>query len=457
MSVSPAVFAVGAGVAVVSKLAGVNASAALALGVVTAGAAFAVTQHLTQTKVEEAPVRKGPKRKVNKKKVEREAKEAAQAAQQAAAPTRQAAPVKAVVTEDEPLTAAQKKKNKKKAAKAANKAVEAAAAKAKGEAPPLTAKQAKKAKKAQEAEEQAKDDAKLKRKKDKLLKKQLKVMESEGGWEQVPTKSKVRKAQVQEGSGDEGAAPAHSINIIVDPKHYGLIIGPAAATLTKLMEGTTTTIDVPKKGLARQHITIAGNPANCEAAKQAIIQLTTKGYSDVTHAGTVDEGIEVPSRALGAVIGPGGANIKAIQAKTGTRINVPDRGADSNRVSIVGDADGVEAAQIAIKQLIDEGYSTLTHENYVKSVLEIPGECVRALIGTRGETIRDLQKSTTTRIKVPSDDTSAFVSVIIVGEADNVSEARTKITALLKPPEPIPTPPEWQQENTVPADPWDED
>jgi len=128
-----------------------------------------------------------------------------------------------------------------------------------------------------------------------------------------------------------------------------------------LQEATGTIIDVPKKSNNSKFLKICGDEAACEIVKSAIQQLVAKGYSDVTHENTVGDGIEVPARAHGVVIGPGGANLKALQAKTGTRISVPERGSGNNTVTIRGEQEGVRACRTAIKQLIEEVPSHVYH------------------------------------------------------------------------------------------------
>jgi len=74
--------------------------------------------------------------------------------------------------------------------------------------------------------------------------------------------------------------------------------------------------------------------------------------------------------------------------------------------------------------------------------------------GQNGKTIRDLQKSTSTRIKVPNGDLGAWVPVTVLGEVTDVNNARNQIAELVRPPAPVPTPPEWSREKTLPSDPW---
>lgn len=85
---------------------------------------------------------------------------------------------------------------------------------------------------------------------------------------------------------------------------------------------------------------------------------------------------QVEAKKHGVVIGPGGQNIKRIQTKTNTKIVMPDKKTDSDKVSslvsilqfhpligpgfqimIVGAKADIKVAKDAIKQLVEEGYA----------------------------------------------------------------------------------------------------
>lgn len=230
---------------------------------------------------------------------------------------------------------------------------------------------------------------------------------------------------------------------------YGAIIGPQGSTRQALAEATGCDIQVPKQGTGG-NITVTGpTKAACEVCATAIEELAKQGYCSLLNKDTTDDGVVVPTRLHGVVIGPGGSNIKAIQQKTGCKINMPDRDSDSERVTVVGPAAGVVAAIEAINQLVKDGFSSLTHENYVKDSVSVPGNSISTLIGSGGSTIKELQRRSGAKINIPSGASGNIIIVGLVGEASQVSAARAEILALLKPPEPIPVPEEWSQEATA--------
>jgi hypothetical protein len=77
--------------------------------------------------------------------------------------------------------------------------------------------------------------------------------------------------------------------------------------------------------------------------------------------------VEVTTKKLGVIIGPGGETMKKLQEATGTRINTPPKGEQAGLVTIVtveGSAEGVAACSRAIRDLAEKGYSTITHPNF---------------------------------------------------------------------------------------------
>lgn len=269
--------------------------------------------------------------------------------------------------------------------------------------------------------------------------------EAPTGWEEVKQKKGKKVIKAEEEDAD---APVFTLNHYVERKYFKIIIGTGGANLRSITEATNTQIDLPKEGGMAFEISISGPEVGCRRAQAAIDQLVAKGYCDLTHAGTVDQVVDVPENKRGIVIGPKGANLKAMQEKLGVKINFPEKGSEDG-VSIVGEAEAIKKAAAAIKMLVEEGYSDITHENYIKANVEVVRDLLKNLIGPGGAIIRGIQKSCSVNINIPSEKSGETVVLTVLGEAEGVAEARVQILALMVPPEPTPIAPEWQQQASL--------
>jgi rRNA processing protein Krr1/Pno1 len=289
------------------------------------------------------------------------------------------------------------------------------------------------------------------------------------GWETIeatkPTKSQVAKAAataVSPAASGKKVTPTPSSerllteDLVIAIKQHALIIGPGGATLNMLVAGSGATIDMPKRDSGSSKIQITGTPAQVAAAKNAIQSLADRGFSSITHPGTLSDDITVEATHIGLILGANGATLRAIQTKTETRINLPEKGSASKKVTIVGEKEGVKAAKAALRSLIVDGFSTLTHDGWVKLEVNFPAEKFGILIGPKGQTIKSIQGNTKTRINMPEKNSKA-TTVSVCGLPAGVAQAEKEINRLLEPLAPLPAPEEedlatddaWGQEHTA--------
>jgi len=110
------------------------------------------------------------------------------------------------------------------------------------------------------------------------------------------------------------------------------------------------------------------------------------------------------SAQLGAIIGKGGKFVQEIQQRTGAKINLPKKGSSDTTVGIVGRPQDIEAARTAIQDLLDQGYSSVTHPGWIKEEVEFPNELLGRLIGDKGATIKTISEKFGVRIDTPRKD-----------------------------------------------------
>jgi len=294
------------------------------------------------------------------------------------------------------------------------------------------------------------------------------------GWETIeatkPTKSQLAAKAAAPAPSTDGAkkgkksesVPASEReleeHLIVPVSKHSLLVGKGGATHQLLVAGSGARIDMPKKDSNSSKIVITGTPAQVYAAKNAIESLLERGFSQFTHPGHLSDDLNIDPKQVGQVIGANGANLRKIQDATGTKINLPEKGSNSKKITIVGEKEGVKAAKAAIKSLIADGFSSITNPTWIKREVDVPQDKFGVLIGPKGQSIKSIQGDTQTRINLPAKDSKdASSSVSVVGEEAGVLRALKQIAKLLEPPAPLPEPEDhdlatedaWGQEHTA--------
>jgi predicted PilT family ATPase len=95
-------------------------------------------------------------------------------------------------------------------------------------------------------------------------------------------------------------------------------------------------------------------------------------------AAPVKCGVEVPSKAVGAIVGKGGRTIKAIMQETGARITIPQNDDHNDltiQITVEGSGDAVADAKRKIAIIVDEAINNITEH------VELPGNTDFFLLG----------------------------------------------------------------------------
>jgi len=124
------------------------------------------------------------------------------------------------------------------------------------------------------------------------------------------------------------------------------------------------------------------------------------GSKRVTTARTSVIEVNVPQRAVGAVIGRQGSRIKEIQKLSGARVTFKDKGEEGsgdskNRVAIIhGSVDSAQQAELMIQQVIAEVPEPITEQ------IEVPGYSLGRIIGKGGGSIREINNISGARVNI---------------------------------------------------------
>lgn len=311
-------------------------------------------------------------------------------------------------------------------------------------------KAAKKAKKAAAAAEEKKKPKLSKKQRQKLRRKEKEALEAakeaekrelDEGWEVSKQTKKNEEAKMQASmrkianeaipDGEEQA----EIYVDVPRAAHARIIGSKGSTKIAIQDATGTEIRMPKRDGASTFVTITGPASGCKKAKEAIEQLVAEGISSITHPGHVAR--VMPAKNLGLLIGPKGANIRALQSQCGIKIDLPEKDDDGKRsgkkeIKLSGPAEGVAMAEAAINDLYTQGFCSITHPGWVRSEMacNIDRSNFPELMGKGGGNINRIQTATSTRVKIPNS-SSINQNIIISGEASNVETAKEQLRALL--------------------------
>ncbi|KAF8058921.1 FUBP3 [Scenedesmus sp. PABB004] len=155
----------------------------------------------------------------------------------------------------------------------------------------------------------------------------------------------------------------------------------------------------------------------------------------LTHEdGSVTATLAVSRHLVGKLIGKAGATIGALQAGSGTSIQVDQEGAelgsDARQVTVRGGADAVSRAVEAIQSALEEAVPP--GEGEVERRLPCPASFVGRIIGRGGETIRSLQAASGAHILVDQNFPEGHDrAVIITGPAEGVDRAAQMIEELI--------------------------
>jgi transcription antitermination factor NusA-like protein len=222
--------------------------------------------------------------------------------------------------------------------------------------------------------------------------------------------------------------PKVTAKVAVEKSQRGIVLGKGGETVKKIMELTGAHVSIPKSDDAGD-IILEGEKAHVDAAKAAILELVKKGFSTLLQPGTSEGTVKVPKDSRSVVLGPKGANIKKIQDALGVKVNFPDRDSVSENVQIVGESSAVKIAKDTIIQILAEGYSAITHEEFERHEVEFPYKYRSNFIGQRGANIKSVEGNTTCKFKFPADETD---SIYIVGPSDKIEQAKRAVNRLVE-------------------------
>ncbi|XP_060582030.1 tudor and KH domain-containing protein-like [Ruditapes philippinarum] len=137
--------------------------------------------------------------------------------------------------------------------------------------------------------------------------------------------------------------------------------------------------------------------------------------------------LQVPRKAVGAVIGRQGATIKEIQEQTGARVNFKEdsKFEDADRTVIIrGTPESAQSAECRIRHIL------ANMPVMVQSEMEVPKYALGRIIGRGGESIRHMSRASQTKILIDKTRSGSHDKpqiITIVGSQDQIIVAKSLI------------------------------
>lgn len=192
-----------------------------------------------------------------------------------------------------------------------------------------------------------------------------------------------------------------------------------------LENGTNGTID----GVATDEpirycdiIRITGHIDNCNAAKQALIDLVP-----------ITEELSVPYDLHRTIIGPKGANVREFMSTHDVHIELPPSETKSDIVKVTGTPAHVAEAKMALEKMIEE-YEASRADRELRSYnlqIEVDPEYHSKLIGKRGAVINKLRADHDVNISLPKRGDPNQSIITITGYQDKAEAARDAIMEIV--------------------------
>jgi predicted RNA-binding protein YlqC (UPF0109 family) len=232
------------------------------------------------------------------------------------------------------------------------------------------------------------------------------------------------------------------IAVAIPEKQRMIIIGKGGETIEAIKAKTECWISVPKdEDLKKDHVrmynvdapvyvVVEGPKPNTVVAKKIILELVEKGFSPTLIGGMVEVKVNIDPNKRSLVIGPKGLYMDLLQRELQVKIILPERLSSDGAVTIAGSRENVAKCKKAITQLVETGYSNVTHPNWTKESIPFSSSYRRRLIGRAGQVIKSLQSNTGCRISFPEQSDKDIV--YITGARTNISAAIKAIQKIVE-------------------------
>uniref|UniRef100_A0A4W5KV54 Insulin-like growth factor 2 mRNA binding protein 1 n=1 Tax=Hucho hucho TaxID=62062 RepID=A0A4W5KV54_9TELE len=263
------------------------------------------------------------------------------------------------------------------------------------------------------------------------------------------------------------------LRLLVPTQYVGAIIGKEGATIRNITKQTQSKIDVHRKenaGAAEKPISIHSTPEGCSSACRMILDIMQQEAKDTKTAEEVPLKILAHNNFVGRLIGKEGRNLKKVEQDTDTKITIsplqdltvynPER-----TITVKGPIEACCLAETEIMKKVREAYdndmAAMNQQTHLIPGLNlgalglfpssgsmpppppgnsetvhvyIPAQAVGALIGKKGQHIKQLSRFAGASIKIAPAEApdSPMRMVIVTGPPEAQFKAQGRIYGKLK-------------------------
>uniref|UniRef100_A0A3Q1BL71 RRM domain-containing protein n=1 Tax=Amphiprion ocellaris TaxID=80972 RepID=A0A3Q1BL71_AMPOC len=267
--------------------------------------------------------------------------------------------------------------------------------------------------------------------------------------------------------------PPHAdipLRLLVPTQYVGAIIGKEGATIRNITKQTQSKVDVHRKenaGAAEKPISIHSTAEGCSSACRMILEIMQQEAKDTKTADEVPLKILAHNNFVGRLIGKEGRNLKKVEQDTDTKITIsplqdltlynPER-----TITVKGAIEACCLAEVEIMKKVREAYENdiaamnvslgntggntawLLCTEMMCAVVQapeqetvhvyIPAQAVGAIIGKKGQHIKQLSRFAGASIKIAPAEApdSKMRMVIVTGPPEAQFKAQGRIYGKLK-------------------------
>jgi|EP00945_MAST-04E_sp_MAST-4E-sp1_P003203 rRNA processing protein Krr1/Pno1 len=239
----------------------------------------------------------------------------------------------------------------------------------------------------------------------------------------LPRQVEEAKGKVLESmkAGDKGKDLENAYKETIDLKTQQnrlALIGIKGSTIRRLEDQCGASFIVDRE---TNSVTIAGEETAVKRGK-ALVETLMRDIS-------FERRVAIPTDRIGAVMGKGGARIRAVELESNARLKLKRANSSENKdapatMVIMGTKNNVLKAEAMIMKLLETASEPLVEvkPGELKEEREL-GEAVSAVVGREGKNIRSIQAESGATIRIAKNATKCY----IVGTRENIDEANKLI------------------------------
>merc|ERR1719431_665107 len=202
-------------------------------------------------------------------------------------------------------------------------------------------------------------------------------------------------------------------DLIIENRFHRQLIGPKGENIEKIRKDfVNVQISFPDLGVKSDIVKLRGPKKDVDDCSKYFNKVTRE-MAERSYQ------VKVPifKQFHKFVIGKGGANIRRIRDETDTKIDLPERGSDSDMITITGKKENVNKAVTQVQQIQSEMANITTKE------INIPAKIHNTVIGAGGKLIQSIMSECGgVAIKFPEPNSGSDL-VTVRGPVDDVEKA----------------------------------